>query len=82
MQLYKKYVSKCPKSALEKDSFYLTPKRKYNSSDEGTYCYIFTSKFITRNIAKLYITILKIIRFVVFELLFSFLICNISLMFL
>ena len=37
--LYKKYISKCPKSALKKDVFYLTPKRKYNSSDEGMFHY-------------------------------------------
>ena len=36
VELYKKYVSKCPKGALEKESFYLTPKRKYDSSDEGS----------------------------------------------
>jgi hypothetical protein len=30
----KKFLS--PKEALEKESFYLTPKRKYDSSDEGS----------------------------------------------
>lgn len=33
--LCKSYVSKCPKSALEKDVFYVAPLRKYNFAHEG-----------------------------------------------
>ena len=35
VRLYKLYVSKCPKSALEKNVFYVAPRRKYNFTDGG-----------------------------------------------
>ena len=35
VRLYKLYVSKFPKFALEKNVFYVTPRRKYNFTDEG-----------------------------------------------
>ncbi|KAK3741700.1 hypothetical protein QZH41_016949 [Actinostola sp. cb2023] len=34
VQLYKKYLEKCPKSALEKKMFYLTPRRKCSDGDK------------------------------------------------
>ena len=35
--LYKKYLEKCPKTAVQGNNvFYLTPRQKYKSTDEGT----------------------------------------------
>ena len=35
VHLYKKYVSKCPESAMAKNVFYLTPRRGFKHSDDG-----------------------------------------------
>ena len=36
VRLYKKYLEKCPKTALQGNNvFYLTPRQKYKSTDEG-----------------------------------------------
>ena len=34
--LYKKYLAKCPKAAMEKDSFYVSARRKYEEDDAGS----------------------------------------------
>ena len=36
VRLYKKYLEKCPKTAVQGNNvFYLTPRQKYKSTDEG-----------------------------------------------
>ena len=35
VHLYKKYVCKCPESAMAKNVFYLTPRRGFKHSDDG-----------------------------------------------
>lgn len=37
VHLYKKYVSKCPESAMAKNVFYLTPRRGFKHSDDVWY---------------------------------------------
>ena len=35
VMLHKKYLAKCPKEAIEKDSFYVSTRRKYEEDDPG-----------------------------------------------
>ena len=35
VNLYKKYLKKCPPEAFDKDAFYVAPRRKYSDDDEG-----------------------------------------------
>jgi hypothetical protein len=35
VMLHKKYLAKCPKEAIEKDSFYVSARRKYEEDDPG-----------------------------------------------
>ena len=37
VQLYEKHLSRCPKSGVAKDAFYLTPRRGFKYFDDGEY---------------------------------------------
>ena len=41
VQLYKRYLAKCPHRAIEKDSFYVSARRKYEKDDPGRYILYF-----------------------------------------
>lgn len=69
VNLYKKYVSKCPQSAFTKDVFYLSPRRQYKMSDSGK-CYSIT--LLTQN--KLFWTLYILLVFAIMAMtLYNFL---------
>ena len=40
VNLFKIYVEKCPKAAIERDVFYLSPRQKYKLSHKGMYVHV------------------------------------------
>ena len=37
VQVYKKYLSRCPESGVAKDAFYLTPRHGFKYFDDGKF---------------------------------------------